>query len=82
MRTTILSGLILLCAVSCSSNRGSRDILDHGLTECAQPRPEVCTREYVPVCGRRAGREWKTYSNACTACSDYGVVGYKPNACG
>ncbi|MFQ5544718.1 MAG: hypothetical protein ACE5FE_01950 [Acidiferrobacterales bacterium] len=82
MRTTIFLGLILLCAASCSSNGGSRDIPDHGLTQCSQPRPQVCTREYVPVCGRRASSEWKTYSNACAACSDWGVVGYKLNACG
>jgi hypothetical protein len=30
------------------------------------PRPDFCTREYQPVCGRRSGEE-RTFSNACLA---------------
>ena len=40
--------------------------------------------DYTPVCGLRniAGKkEWKTYSNACSACSDSTVTGYKKDAC-
>jgi hypothetical protein len=29
-------------------------------------RPQICTREFVPVCGRR-GNQQRTFSNACTA---------------
>ncbi len=48
---------------------------------CKDPRPEVCTREYVPVCGRLAGGARKTYGNACTACSDRQVMDYTPGEC-
>jgi len=61
-------------------------------TECQNPRPEVCTEEYRPVCALHdtgvrcittpcASTEWKTYGNACTACSDTDVIGYKQGEC-
>ncbi len=54
---------------------------------CTEPRPEMCTREYRPVCadvdtGIRCvkapcpSKDRKEYSNACTACSDSKVYGY------
>ena len=55
-----------------------------GLTLCTEPRPEICTMDYTPVCGlqRISGAEqWKTYSNACSACSDSTVTGYNKDAC-
>ena len=54
------------------------------LTACTDPRPEVCTMDYTPVCALRevsGAEQWKTYSNACTACSDATVVGYRTDAC-
>jgi len=59
---------------------------------CVDPRPEICTHDYRPVCGLRDtgircvttpcdSTEWKTYSNACTACSDPSVERYRPGAC-
>ena len=60
--------------------------------ECVDPRSPICTRDYRPVCGLRDtgircvttpcdSSEWKTYSNACTACSDSSVERYRPGAC-
>lgn len=51
------------------------------LTRCTDPRPQMCTRQYDPVCGQRSAGEPKTYGNACTACSDASVVGHRPGAC-
>ena len=52
------------------------------LTLCEEPRPEVCTREYLPVCGYLpAADAWNTYGNDCTACADEGVEGWKAGAC-
>jgi len=48
---------------------------------CTDPRPEICTREYLPVCARLEDGRQKTYSNGCTACSDPAVTGYQPGEC-
>lgn len=63
-----------------------------GLTACTDPRPEMCTREYRPVCAVRDtgircittpcdSTEEKTYGNACDACSDPKVHGHRPGEC-
>ena len=62
------------------------------ITECKSPRPQMCTKEYRPVCATRdtgvrcvttpcPSTELVTNSNACTACSDEKVFGYIPGAC-
>ena len=48
---------------------------------CKDPRPEICTMNYLPVCGFNSDNETKTYSNACAACSDKQVVSYKDGEC-
>ncbi len=49
--------------------------------ECAEPRPEVCTALYDPVCGQHGDGTTATYSNACAACRDESVVRYDEGAC-
>lgn len=63
------------------------------LVECTEPRPEICTREYRPVCARRdtgircvkapcnGANEWATYGNGCDACSDEKVYAYREGSC-
>ncbi|MBV8187984.1 MAG: hypothetical protein JOY64_35125 [Alphaproteobacteria bacterium] len=48
---------------------------------CADPRPQMCTREYRPACGLHRDGSRKTYGNACTACSDPEVVSQAAGAC-
>ena len=48
---------------------------------CADPRPQMCTRDYRPACGLRRDGSRKTYGNACTACSDSEVVTQAAGAC-
>ena len=48
---------------------------------CPEPRPEMCTQQYDPVCGQLRGGDSKTYSNWCTACSDKAVESYIPGEC-
>lgn len=48
---------------------------------CQEPRPEVCTREYNPVCATLRDGSSKTSSTACTSCSDPHVIGYKMGKC-
>ena len=66
-----------LCFTGCDTNLDNED-LD---TMCSEPRPEVCTKEYVPVCGYTVNGEIKTYSNGCTACADKEITGYKIGEC-
>ncbi len=60
--------------------------------ECTNPRPGICTREYMPVCGTRdtdvrcittpcPSTELKTYSNKCEACADEKVLSYILGKC-
>lgn len=48
---------------------------------CADPRPQMCTRDYRPACGLRRDGTRRTYGNACTACSDADVVTQAAGAC-
>jgi hypothetical protein len=43
---------------------------------CTDPRPEACTREYVPVCGLFDNGKRRTMANACEACASERVVSY------
>jgi hypothetical protein len=51
------------------------------LVACEDPRPQICTADYDPVCGRLADGSYKTYANACSACGDAAVSGHRPGAC-
>ena len=48
---------------------------------CADPRPQMCTRDYRPACGRRRDGSRQTYDNACSACSDPQVTVQSAGAC-
>ncbi|WP_321492707.1 hypothetical protein [uncultured Desulfobacter sp.] len=48
---------------------------------CKEPRLSMCTKEYRPVCGHFADGTVKTFSNACTACSNKKVVGFSYGPC-
>ena len=48
---------------------------------CTDPRPEICTQNYAPVCGIHEDGSRQTYSNGCTACSNPAVVGALPEPC-
>jgi len=62
-------------------------------TQCKDPRPQMCTKEYRPVCATRdtgvrcvttpcPSTELVTKGNACTACADEKVFSYIEGACG
>lgn len=48
---------------------------------CAEPRPQMCTKEFRPACGLRRDGTRKTYGNACTACADADVQSQAAGAC-
>jgi hypothetical protein len=49
--------------------------------DCTEPRPDVCTKEYNPVCGQKNDSTSATYGNKCEACSDRNVTSYVQGAC-
>ena len=83
----VLSIIGLLVIVSISSCR--HDSVTGGAAHepgtnaefCTDPRPEVCTLDYTPVCGTDNNGATETYSNACGACSTLEVVSYIEGAC-
>ena len=52
-----------------------------GQVVCTMPRPQVCTRDYRPVCGTKRDGTRQTYGNACGACADANVVNHVPGPC-
>lgn len=75
-----------LLSVGCATTEEEKDLnkepgaLD--LILCEEPRPQICTREYDPVCATLQDGSVKTYATGCTSCSDAKVEGYKKGACG
>jgi Family of unknown function (DUF5329) len=50
-------------------------------TACKNPRPQICTMEYLPVCAQLDQGKIKTYASACSACADKNVKSYVENIC-
>ena len=50
-------------------------------TLCKDPRPQMCTMIYQPVCGVDNAGQFKTYSSNCSACSHVEVKGFNEGAC-
>lgn len=71
--------------VSCATSSDEKnDIKEPGALDvilCEEPRPQICTREYDPVCATLKDGSTLTGSTGCTSCSDPEVVGYKKGAC-
>ena len=84
---------ILVCLAGCAQTDPlGPDEPSGGLAQCVDPRPELCTQDYRPVCGVRdtgvrcvttpcESVERRTYGNACSACSNPDVVAYAPGVC-
>ncbi len=51
------------------------------MIRCTEPRPEICTQEYLPVCAKLKNGAKQTYAPGCVACSDADVVSYRPDPC-
>jgi hypothetical protein len=70
-----------ILTVSACSSTHQATINEMELLKCPEVRPDVCTMNYDPVCGRLSDGSFKTYSNACNACTDPHVSSYFPHEC-
>ena len=78
-----LSILLIGCATTVEEdNKMNNEPGALDLILCEEPRPQICTREYDPVCATLEDGSNKTESTGCTSCSDPAVVGYVKGACG
>ena len=95
IKNMTICGMIILtgsCSTIETKNDESHQEVKSMVVQCMNPRPEICTREYNPVCATKdngvrcvttpcPSTEEKTYATGCTACSDPQVIHYQPGKC-
>jgi hypothetical protein len=92
----LLGVVVVVTACASPPKQGPTERLeavsDVAYTVCESPRPQICTREYNPVCAVRdtgvrcvttpcPSAEEATYATGCTACADPKVLRHRPGAC-
>jgi hypothetical protein len=77
-RWFLITSILLVSACSSMHQPDSNDMQP---LKCPEVRPDVCTMDYDPVCGRLSDGSLKTYSNACNACTDPFVNNYYLGEC-
>ena len=77
------AALFVASVAGCANSPAKDDQANIGIEyrACTEPRPEICTMQYDPVCGQMADGHRKTYASDCSACSDQLVLGYTPGEC-
>jgi hypothetical protein len=74
-------GVLFSHRITLNRKQGNVVSNDRERTVCTDPRPQVCTMDYRPVCGQLDDGSAKTYANSCNACSDASVVDYTDGTC-
>ena len=80
LERALISLLMVLSLASCSAS-GSQGVADQALTQCLDPRPQICTADYRPVCAVLADGRREEFSNGCSACSNPEVHGWIADPC-
>jgi hypothetical protein len=79
-KAVVMAAVLGLTACASGSQPQSGTAIE-GLAACPEPRPEVCTMEYRVVCAQRQDGSSGNFSNACSACADPTVAGYREGSC-
>lgn len=78
----LLPAAILLTLLSgCLASPPPQPTLQASGAVCTDPRPQVCTMEYNPVCGNLLAGGRQDYSSGCNACADEAVSSYEQGSC-
>ena len=81
MYRSIQIAVTCLLLHACAAGSTNKAMVTEGPTACEDPRPQVCTMDYTPVCATLQDDTVKTYSNGCGACADINVKSWVANAC-
>ncbi len=73
--------MLRYCAVTAITLLTACASAPEATTACAEPRPLVCTMQFLPTCAVLANGSSKEFSSPCTACSDTQVTGYVAEPC-
>ncbi len=73
-------GLLMVLASGCSLSI-NQPIPEKGWNVCQDPRPQICTMEYLPVCGETREGERVTHASGCSACAHPEILRYRAGAC-
>jgi hypothetical protein len=77
----VTAGVVGCTKIDPDSNTRSRKIDPPEVTSHCTFRGGMCGDEHRPVCALRRNKRWETYPNACQACRDSSVVGYRDGRC-
>ena len=81
MMRNFYSIMLCLALAGCAAPASNQPAPAANATICEDPRPQVCTMDYRPVCATLADGSNKTYSNGCGACSDPNVSSWVEGEC-
>ena len=81
MKIKILPSIFVITMLCLSACTGTTSKTQINPVKCENPRPQICTMIYKPVCGISKSGAKKTYASACTACSDENVVAFEKEEC-
>ena len=78
--------ILFLLSVACTTLNEENKKMEYepGVLDiilCEEPRPQICTMEYDPVCAKLQDGSVKTYATGCASCSDSEVKSYIKGAC-
>jgi len=65
----------------CCAAGSHQEVVDATLSQCLDPRPELCTLEFRPVCAVMVDGHREEFSNGCSACSNPDVSGWTAGTC-
>lgn len=81
MKGKLLIIILILVASITGCTTVNTNKAANNIVVCETPRSQICTMDYRPVCGLITGKQTKTYSNGCVACSNPIVISYTEKAC-